>query len=496
LGTPIRKYIILLIVLSAVVLGCVSGIEREGGYGAYSQGGTAAGGDLPKPRGTAGNPVNSAGMHVGAGEIGSDAEGRRGLKSDILLREPDGAGGVEKSADGGGSGNASGSASSNPARGGASGASPRLPETAPPGLSAAAARQSGAEPYAAAGTGADSGSAQGIGSGSGPTSSLDSASGSGSGSAQRAVPELGAAADSSAAAANAYSAYQSALEAERAQADEIMNGDSLQSKLIRQMLLQPGAPLRQLMSATAAYAAVSPSMGIGADSVAGIWADALIGVNGVMRSDPDVSVGIREARARNKRSVYITVDDGPSQLTPKFLDIFEANGVRATFFVVGANVEIYPRALRETYAKGHYIANHSYSHKYSELYGSSKSFFAELERWDAVVSKALGFGYHTDIFRFPGGSTYSKAQKFLEPLKRKGYVFYDWNCVNGDAELADRSADSLYDYMVKTFTGNDDIVLLIHDLNTRQTTVDMLDRAIKFFKDRFYEFKTLDEKQL
>jgi peptidoglycan/xylan/chitin deacetylase (PgdA/CDA1 family) len=286
----------------------------------------------------------------------------------------------------------------------------------------------------------------------------------------------------------------SARQATPEQLDALFAADTLMARLARGLLLYPNSPAGQLATAAAAGAAASPYSGINGALLSGIMSGMASGLSDAVASDANVQNSIGEALSGGKKTVYFTVDDGPSLITRKFLDIFEAQGVRATFFVIGRNAEKYPDALREIYAKGHYIANHSYTHKYDALYASQKSLFAELERWDEAVSGALGFDYHTDIFRFPAGSSYPKAKKYREALLEKGYVYYDWNCLNGDAEIADRSADSLYRYMVDTYRGRDEVVLLLHDFNSRQTTVDMLERAILFFKERHYEFRTLDQK--
>ena len=65
------------------------------------------------------------------------------------------------------------------------------------------------------------------------------------------------------------------------------------------------------------------------------------------------------------RRVYLTFDDGPSaETTPQLLDHLKEAGIKATFFVVGRNIENVPgRAIVERMAKeGHQIGNHTYSH--------------------------------------------------------------------------------------------------------------------------------------
>ena len=194
------------------------------------------------------------------------------------------------------------------------------------------------------------------------------------------------------------------------------------------------------------------------------------------------------------RTVYFTIDDGPSKLTNRFLDIFDQHDVRATFFLIGRNVSTFPEQTKEIYDRGHFIANHSYSHDYTRLYASRESLKRELGQWDSAVSKALGFPYHTNIFRFPGGSSYSTAKQYRDYVRSEGYQYYDWNCLNGDAQIRDKSANSLFNYMVSTYKGQDEVILLIHDTAGKETTVDMLEQAILFFKERGYAFKTMDEK--
>ena len=194
------------------------------------------------------------------------------------------------------------------------------------------------------------------------------------------------------------------------------------------------------------------------------------------------------------KTVYFTIDDGPSRLTDKFLEIFEQHEVKATFFLVGRNVAAYPDKVLDIYNRGHLIANHSYSHNYNTFYASKENFRSELKRWDEAVSKALDIPYHSDIFRFPGGSSYSKARQYRDFIQAEGYQYYDWNCLNGDAQIRDKSANSLFNYMVSTFKNQNEVILLIHDTDAKQTTVDMLERAIIFFKEQGYEFKTLDQK--
>lgn len=60
--------------------------------------------------------------------------------------------------------------------------------------------------------------------------------------------------------------------------------------------------------------------------------------------------------------ISLSYDDGPTALTPKLLTALKNNGLKATFFVVGDHISEFPQAVKNEYAAGHQIANHSQSH--------------------------------------------------------------------------------------------------------------------------------------
>ena len=73
----------------------------------------------------------------------------------------------------------------------------------------------------------------------------------------------------------------------------------------------------------------------------------------------------------DEKIAYLTFDDGPSkEITPKILDVLKAEDVTATFFVLGSRVELNPSLVQREFNEGHFIANHGYSHKYSQIYSS------------------------------------------------------------------------------------------------------------------------------
>ena len=65
----------------------------------------------------------------------------------------------------------------------------------------------------------------------------------------------------------------------------------------------------------------------------------------------------------NRKVVALTFDDGPNpKTTPRVLAILEAKQVKATFFVLGENIDKFPKVFAQEVIAGHEIGNHGYSH--------------------------------------------------------------------------------------------------------------------------------------
>jgi peptidoglycan/xylan/chitin deacetylase (PgdA/CDA1 family) len=67
-------------------------------------------------------------------------------------------------------------------------------------------------------------------------------------------------------------------------------------------------------------------------------------------------------RVQNK-AVWLTIDDGPHpEDTPQLLTLLKKHNARATFFVIGRQVQKYPELARLILRDGHTLANHSQTH--------------------------------------------------------------------------------------------------------------------------------------
>ena len=200
---------------------------------------------------------------------------------------------------------------------------------------------------------------------------------------------------------------------------------------------------------------------------------------------------------REDKQVFLTFDDGPtSNITPQILDILKRYNVKATFFVLGKQVERNPDLIRREFNEGHSIESHTYTHTYKAVYSSKESFFDEFNRTQTSLQNCLGMpNFKTLVVRMPGGTAggpYSaiKSQISTE-LYNSGIASLDWNCLTKDAEGAE-TYDAIMNN-VYTYTGSKtSVVLLMHDADTKQITADTLPKVIEYYRDNGYKFVTVE----
>jgi len=89
--------------------------------------------------------------------------------------------------------------------------------------------------------------------------------------------------------------------------------------------------------------------------------------------------------------VSLTFDDGPEpQVTPELLKVLEAEGVKATFFLVGRAAEAHPEMVNSLDAAGHLIGNHMYDHRATWPFQPAFAIRQELERANTALAQIIG----------------------------------------------------------------------------------------------------------
>ncbi|MGL5765625.1 MAG: polysaccharide deacetylase family protein [Sarcina sp.] len=205
----------------------------------------------------------------------------------------------------------------------------------------------------------------------------------------------------------------------------------------------------------------------------------------------------------DKKEIYLTFDDGPSEYTNKVLDILTKYDVHATFFVLGESLENKgsDEILKNTILKGHAIANHTYTHDYKKLYKNGNVdvdyFMEELEKTNNKIKEIICEDFDTSVIRMPGGYMTREyyndknLDSFNEKLKDKNIVEIDWTSENGDGVTRKESVEQMFNRVLEQTKEQKKIILLMHDSKGKDTTIATLPKIIEHFKDQGYEFKVI-----
>ncbi|MDY6065879.1 MAG: polysaccharide deacetylase family protein [Finegoldia sp.] len=207
----------------------------------------------------------------------------------------------------------------------------------------------------------------------------------------------------------------------------------------------------------------------------------------------------------HKKIAFLTFDDGPNhEITPQILDTLKEEGVHATFFVVGKDVnEENKDVLEREIAEGHAIALHSFYHEYEDLYpgrdANPDQIKKEAEMSQQALKDVLGSDFNTAVWRYPGGHmSWGNTEPADQALESIGIHWVDWNSLIGDAEpknVRPTTVEGLVEYANTSkqyFFEQDITVILCHDAANKQLTADAMSSLIKNFKDQGYEFGILE----
>jgi peptidoglycan-N-acetylglucosamine deacetylase len=158
------------------------------------------------------------------------------------------------------------------------------------------------------------------------------------------------------------------------------------------------------------------------------------------------------ALERIDRDVALTFDDGPDpDGTPAVLDALETARMKATFFLVGEQVEAHPELAREIASRGHALQAHCFDHTHHERLADPKD---DLWRTIETIFKATGVApthQRPPYGRFTPASHEACLQAGLQPVY--------WSAWGEDWE--DLRPDRIADFVTRDLS--DGVVILLHD---------------------------------
>jgi peptidoglycan/xylan/chitin deacetylase (PgdA/CDA1 family) len=161
------------------------------------------------------------------------------------------------------------------------------------------------------------------------------------------------------------------------------------------------------------------------------------------------------AAAAARGEVALTFDDGPDpRATPAVLDLLEAGGHRASFFLIGRRAASHPALVAEIVGRGHSVENHTHHHWKGFALLGPRGAAAEIER--AQDTLAALSGRAPAWFRPPAGI----RNPWTGPLAAgRGLGIASWTRRGFDA--VERDPARVARRLTRGLTAGD--VLLLHD---------------------------------
>lgn len=189
-------------------------------------------------------------------------------------------------------------------------------------------------------------------------------------------------------------------------------------------------------------------------------------------------------------TVALTFDDGPNPTaTPALLDLLDAHGARATFFLIGRHVRAFPALVREIAARGHAIGNHTDSHP-SLIFLSRANLREELNSCREAILSVVG-GAQLRWMRPPFGFRGPQLDAVVRQLGYSGVAMWskwawDWKPQPAQQVI----------HRLRRVTGGD--IVLLHDGDhrllegDRRHTIAALAHWLPRWRDAGMRFVTLD----
>ncbi len=174
-------------------------------------------------------------------------------------------------------------------------------------------------------------------------------------------------------------------------------------------------------------------------------------------------------KENSQNNIWLTFDDGPSpEVTPFILKTLKEEKIKATFFLIGQQIEKHPDLFDKIITDGHVVANHSYSHK-NGWKSNLSNYLNDIKECQKLMPK-------NKLFRPPYGK--------ISPLKirylNKKYTIILWDIFSWDFDLNSKPKEIKENVLKHTTSGS---IIVFH--NNKQS----LNKLKKILKETIQELK-------
>ena len=162
-----------------------------------------------------------------------------------------------------------------------------------------------------------------------------------------------------------------------------------------------------------------------------------------------------------EKGILLTFDDGPSpDITPHILDILKYHQIKAVFFILGKQAQLYPEIIHRIVADGHYIGNHSFAHKTADEIGF-KAYANDIKHCQTILKPFIVATPR--LFRPPQGKLSVSAWSAIQCNYMQVIL---WSIESGEwGQYSHQSVDQMLARLVREIQPHD--IVLMHDNSSK-----------------------------
>ncbi|WP_223594309.1 polysaccharide deacetylase family protein [Neobacillus bataviensis] len=195
--------------------------------------------------------------------------------------------------------------------------------------------------------------------------------------------------------------------------------------------------------------------------------------------------GLTNQVVTNQKVVALTFDDGPTKNVEQILPLLKKYNAKATFFLIGNEIEKSPEEAAMIVKAGHQVGNHTYSHN-RMVFKSPSYIKEEIEKTDRLLRKA---GYKGEIdFRPPNGKKLFGLPFYLSKHDRDTIT---WNL---EPDTYYTTASDKVKYVADRIKPGS--IILMHPMyDNTGSELEAIEGIIKSLTEKGYTFVTVNELQ-
>ena len=184
---------------------------------------------------------------------------------------------------------------------------------------------------------------------------------------------------------------------------------------------------------------------------------------------------------KTPKTIYLTFDDGPTEsVTFWVLDLLLKYQIKATFFLIGKNIEEYPEIYARILKEGHRVGNHTHNHLKGWKH-STEAYLENIARTEALLPQKT-----EKLFRPPYGRI-KKSQ--IRALLDLNYKIIMWSALSADWDSDNSPEQCVENCLNHTENGR---ILVFHDSKKAQKNLmGSLETVLKNLLEQGYEFGLL-----